>query len=126
MVAQVRMLCHHFVIHQACMHLVSRKTLILEWACLRERADRIVRLDTTSILVIYGNAGIVIADVRDDCIEQQPRIVRLQESGCCSLDEGIETARIVDVIIRIGILIERSILSRFSAAQRIQDQNLHS
>ena len=126
MVAQVRMLWHHFVILQHCMRLMSRKTLTLEWACLRKGADRIVRVDTASVVIIHGNASIAIADVCDDCIKQQPRIVRLQESGCCSLDEGIETARIVDVIIRIGILIECGVLLEFSAAQRIKDQNLHS
>ena len=120
------MLWHHFVTLQHCVHFISRKTLILEWACLRKGADRIVRLDTASIMIVYGNAGIVIADVRDDCIEQQPWIVRLQKSCCCSLDEGIETARIVDVIIRIGILIECGVLLEFSAAQRIKDQNLRS
>lgn len=71
---------------------MSRKTLLLKWACLRKGADRIVRIDTASILIVHGNAGIGIADVRDDCIEQQPRIVRLQKSGCCSLDKGIKTA----------------------------------
>ena len=105
---------------------MSRKTLPLEWACLRKGADRIICVDTASILIVYGNTGIAIADIRNNCIEQEPRILRLQESGCCSLDEGVETARIVDVIIGIGILIECGILPRFSAAQRIEDQNLHN
>ena len=105
---------------------MSTKSLLLKWACLRKGADRIVRIDTASVLIIHGNADIAIADVRDNCIEQQPRIVRLQKSGCCSLDEGIETAGIEDVIIRIRILIECGVLPRFSPAQRIKDQNLHS
>ena len=96
---------------------MSRKTLLSEWTCLRKGADRIVRLDTASVLIIHGNTGIAIGDVRNNCVEQQPRIVRLQKSGCCSLDEGIETARIEDVIIRIGILIECRVLPTFSPAQ---------
>lgn len=105
---------------------MSRKTLFPKWVCLRERADRIVGLDTAPILIVYSNACIAVAYIRDDRIKQQPRIVRFQKSGCCSLDEGIETARIIDVIIRIGILIEGGVLLRFSAAQRIEDQNPHS
>lgn len=105
---------------------MSRKPLLSEWACLREGADRIVRVDTASVLIVHGNAGIAIADIRNNCIEQQPRIVRLQKSGCCPLDEGIETARIEDVIIRIGILIECGVLRTLSPAQRIKDRNLHS
>ena len=63
------MIWHHFVILQRCIHLMIWETLFLEWACLREGADRIVRVDTASILIVHGNAGIAIADVCDDCIE---------------------------------------------------------
>ena len=105
---------------------MSMKTLLREWACLRKGANRIVRFDTASVLIVHGNASIAIADVRDNCIEQQPRIVRLQKSGCCSLDESIETARIEDVVVRIGILIKCGVLPKFSPAQEIKDENLHS
>ena len=57
--------------------MVSSRTTSLKQNHLRESANGVVSIDTASILVINSHTGIAIADVGDDCVEQQPRIVWL-------------------------------------------------
>lgn len=81
---------------------------------LRECADRIVSLDTTSIFIIYRHTLVAVGHVRDDRVEQQSWVVRSQESRCFTSYEDIEATGIEDVVIRVRVLIESRVLRLIS------------
>ena len=86
----------------------------MEKGYLREGADRVVRGDTSSVLIVYRHTGIAIADIGHDSVEEKPCIIRREESRCSSLDKGIEATGIENVVIGVRVLIECRILPPIS------------
>jgi len=81
---------------------------------LREGADSIVCLDT-AIFVVDSYPIVRVGDVRDNGVEHQSRIIRLQERICFADDKGVETPRVKHVVVLLRVLIEGRILSQPSA-----------
>lgn len=62
--------------------------------------------DTTSVTVVNSDSVIRIFDIRHNGIQHQALILRLQESGGFTFDDGAEATWVNHKVVRVAELIE--------------------